>query len=155
MSNRNFGKIVDGRLEFAPNALTLSDCVILNPSEEQYKEYGYLPVMPSAANPESGYHVSSVSYDVMNGAIVTNYSYEQDEQPEKRYSKYRIGVAVQEAGLLDSLLGFFSENQSYKFHWDNAQDFGERDEIFMQIKAKLADAFGADAVNAILAKSEI
>ena len=64
-------------------------------------------------------------------------------------------MAIQDAGLLDALLQFFASNPAAKFHWDNAQEFEEKDENFVEICNQFADSFGEDAVSAILAKAEV
>ena len=40
----NYGKIVDGRMQAAPNALTVNGFKVINPGEETLRSEGYLPI---------------------------------------------------------------------------------------------------------------
>lgn len=44
MLNRNFGKLINGKLQYAPNPLVSRDVVISNPSKIEYVERGFLPI---------------------------------------------------------------------------------------------------------------
>lgn len=43
--NKKFGKLEDGNLIYAPSVLIVEDKQIISPSEEDYLENGYLPIV--------------------------------------------------------------------------------------------------------------
>lgn len=87
--NYQYGKLVDGRLIYAPNKLksTIEDedgnpisVQIINATAAQYAMCGWLPIL-KAQRPEpaeDGYYVPA--YDVVDGMIVERYVYEEEEE---------------------------------------------------------------------------
>lgn len=70
MRNYNYGKLTNGKLEYAPNILFDDDVQIINASAEKYAEHGYLPVerteQPEAS--ETFYYMPY--YEEQDGKIV-------------------------------------------------------------------------------------
>ena len=55
-----FGKLVDGFLQMAPNSIVVGDYRIVNPSANQYREAGFLPVVfTESPAVEDGYYLES------------------------------------------------------------------------------------------------
>ena len=58
--NRNFGKLIDGELTYAPRSLVIDGREIWNPRAETYARAGYLPVDPEFTQT----HVYRVGYAI-------------------------------------------------------------------------------------------
>lgn len=103
MKNRNYGKLLnDSTIEFAPAFLDKDGGIILNPSEEQYREAGWLPVVDDKpVAPEGKYVIRTSKGEVINNAI--HYIYETHDMPlaVKRYERVRLYIALVKAGVWD------------------------------------------------------
>ena len=154
--NRRFGKLDEaGNLTYAPNVLAVNGRILISPPDEAFIETGWHKVTDNAPTPTEGFYARPTGWVMTDGEIVRQYEQIAVEPTPKVYNKYRLGIAIQEAGLLDRLLQFFSANPAAKFHWDNAQEFEEKDENFNTIVGIFNEQFGEDAVSAILAKAEV
>ena len=51
-----YGKMVDGKIEFAKNPLWLGKTMVANPTEKHYIEAGYLPVIMQNIPNNDGYY---------------------------------------------------------------------------------------------------
>lgn len=56
MTNRNFGKIEEENIKFAPNPLWIGDKMIANPTDEMYKANGYKAVQYTQQPKKDGYY---------------------------------------------------------------------------------------------------
>ena len=153
--NRKFGKLEDGNLTYAPNVLAVDGRILMSPPDEAFLATGWHKVTDNAPTPTEGFYARPTGWAMTDGEIVRQYEQIAVEPTPKTYNKYRLGMAIQEAGLLDALLQFFAANPAAKFHWDNAQDFAEEDENFKTIVGIFNDQFGADKVAAILKAAEV
>ena len=54
--NTDYGKIIDSRIQYAPNPVYLDGYMIANPKPEQYKQAGYKPIRRTDAPREEGYY---------------------------------------------------------------------------------------------------
>ena len=154
--NRRFGKLDEiGNLTYAPNVLAVDGRILISPPDEAFLAARWYKVTDNAPTPTEGFYARPAGWAMVDGEIVRQYEQIAVEPPPKVYNKYRLGMAIQEAGLLDSLLQFFASNPAAKFHWDNAQEFEENDKNFVEICNQFVDSFGEDAVSAILAKAEV
>lgn len=45
MLNKNFGKLINNKLQYAPNPLAKGSIIISNPSKSEYMARGFLPVL--------------------------------------------------------------------------------------------------------------
>ena len=154
--NRRFGKLDEaGNLTYAPNVLAVNGRILISPPDEAFIATGWHKVTDNAPTPTEGFYARPTGWVMTDGEIVRQYEQIAVEPTPKVYNKYRLGMAIQEAGLLDALLQFFTANPAAKFHWDNAQDFSDEDENFKTIVSQFNTAFGADTVAAILAAAEV
>ena len=153
--NRKFGRLEDGNLTYAPKVLAVDGRILMSPPDEAFLATGWHKVTDNAPTPTEGFYARPTGWAMTDGEIVRQYEQIAVEPTPKTYNKYRLGMAIQEAGLLDALLQFFAANPAAKFHWDNAQDFAEEDENFKTIVGIFNDQFGADKVAAILKAAEV
>lgn len=154
--NTKYGKInLTGGIEYAPSTLHTDHGLSFNPSEADYIAAGWLKIVNNQPETREGFYPVRGKYVEVEGHIETMWIYQSIPVTPKTYNKYRLGMAIQSAGLLDALLGFFSANPAAKFHWDNAQDFSDNDENFKAIVAVFVEQFGEDKVTEILTNAEV
>ena len=153
--NRKFGKLEDGNLTYAPNVLAVDGRILISPPDEAFLAAGWHKVTDNAPTHTEGFYARPTGWAIVDGEIVRQYEQIAVEPPQKVYNKYRLGMAIQEAGLLDALLQFFAANPASKFHWDNAKEFVDDDENFRTIVGIFNKQFGADKVAAILKAAEV
>lgn len=67
-----YGKLIDGKLTYAPKVLRVDGKTIINPNGDTLKAYGYLPVITEDVMPiaEEGHTVQPAGYAVEDGQIV-------------------------------------------------------------------------------------
>lgn len=154
--NRRFGKLDEaGNLTYAPNVLAVDGRILISPPDESFLAAGWYKVTDNAPTPTEGFYARPAGWALTDGEIVRQYEQIAVEPTPKVYNKYRLGMAIQEAGLLDALLQFFEANPASKFHWDNAKDFVDDDENFKTIVGIFNEQFGEDKVAAILKAAEV
>ena len=153
--NRKFGKLEDGNLTYAPNVLAVDGRILISPPDDAFLAAGWHKLTDNAPTPTEGFYARPTGWAMVDGEIVRQYEQIAVEPTPKVYNKYRLGMAIQEAGLLDALLQFFTANPAAKFHWDNAQDFVDDDENFRTIVGIFNKQFGTDKVAAILKAAEV
>ena len=153
--NRKFGKLEDGNLTYAPNVLAVDGRILISPPDEAFLAAGWYKVTDNAPTPTEGFCARPTGWAVNDGEIVRQYEQIAVEPTPKVYNKYRLGMAIQEAGLLDALLQFFVSNPAAKFHWDNAREFEEDDENFKTIVGIFNEQFGENNVAEILKAAEV
>ena len=153
--NRKFGKLEDGNITYAPNVLAVNGRILISPPDEAFLAAGWYKVTDNAPTSTEGFYARPTGWSMVDGEIVRQYEQIAVEPTPKVYNKYRLGLAIQEAGLLDALLQFFASNPAAKFHWDNAKDFADEDENFKTIVGIFNKQFGADKVAEILKAAEV
>ena len=119
--NRNFGKLIEGAITYAPSALILDGRTILNPNAESYAAAGYLPIdtaAPSDPAPE-GYHYEPRGWEIFDDdrspvarhirrvwELVAN-----PPPPPRRWTRLSIKTALATAGMLDAARQFLSASE--------------------------------------------
>ena len=118
--NRNFGRLTEGELTYAPSSLVIDGRTILNPTAESYAAAGYLPVdasAPSEPAPE-GYHYEPRGWEIFDDSspvarhirrvweIVAN-----PPPPPRRWTRLSIKTALAKAGMLDEARQFLSATE--------------------------------------------
>ena len=154
--NHRFGKLDEaGNLTYAPNVLAVGGRILISPPDDAFLAAGWYKVTDNAPTPTDGFYARPTGWSMVDGEIVRQYEQIAVEPSPKVYNKYRLGMAIQEAWLLDELLKFFASNPAAKFHWDNAQDFADDDENFRTIVGIFNEQFGEDKVAEILKEAEV
>ena len=153
----------NGILRYMPMILKDGDFYRVNPPPEIYAAHGGYKRRAIKSEPVEG--VVLVENDPKDwmwdkDAMIVEVTYHEEVVPEpepipKRYNKYELGLAIEEAGLLDAFLQLFEANAKLKFHWNNAEEFEEGDENFEAFKAAMVKAFNKEIVAEILAKAEV
>ena len=119
--NRNFGKLIEGAITYAPSVLVLDGREIWNPRAETYAQAGYLPVDTAAPSepPREGYHYEPRGWEIFDDdrspvarhirrvwEIVAN-----PPPPPRRWTRLSIKTALATAGMLDAARQFLSSTE--------------------------------------------
>ena len=112
--NRNFGKLTDGELTYAPRSLVIDGREIWNPRAETYAQAGYLPVDTASPSvpPREGYHYTPDGWEERDGAIRRVWREEANPPPlPRRWTRLSIKTALATAGMLDAARQFLSASE--------------------------------------------
>jgi len=112
--NRNFGKLIEGVVTYAPSVLVLDGRTILNPNAESYAAAGYLPVVDAAPSvpPREGYHYNPDGWEERDGAIRRVWREEANPPPPpRRWTRLSIKTALAQAQMLDAVRQFLSASE--------------------------------------------
>lgn len=116
--NRNFGRLTEGELTYAPSSLVIDGRTILNPTAESYAAAGYLPVdtsAPSEPAPE-GFHYEPRGWEIFDDdrspvarhirrvwEIVAN-----PPPPPRRWTRLDILTALGESDMFDAAFAYLN-----------------------------------------------
>ena len=162
MMNRDFGKLVGGRVECAPKVLEVGGRVLVSPRAADYRAAGWLPVVRTMPDPPEGHHAAGMSYAVNaeGSAIVAVYGYEADKPAAKRYSKLKLYAALSAEGLWKPLMDWLGTQTvgglDARTAFDLAQELDDTHPLFspMLTAAKKALGVSDGKAAAILTVSE-
>ena len=73
-----YGKLIDGKLQLAPNPIVVDKMTIANPSENILIEQEYLPILNSESPKEEGYYFTPY-YEVEDNVIVQKWQAHKKE----------------------------------------------------------------------------
>ena len=107
--NRNFGRLVEGAITYAPRSLIIDGREIWNPRAETYAQAGYLPVVEASPSdpPREGYHYAPDGWEERDGAIRRVWREEANPPPPpRRWTRLSIKTALAQAGMLDAARAF-------------------------------------------------
>lgn len=161
--NRNFGKLVEGQVEYAPSVLVIGDTTYFNPHAEHYlaaPDGPYYPVVadfPSQPAPE-GYHYEARGWKLADGAVRRVYATVQDPPPlQPVYDRYKLVCALEEAGLLGDFMEILKTDPVLEFKWASAKQLDYDDNVLETGIAAMKSALGVtdEQIAAILAASEV
>lgn len=150
-----YGTIENNVMKPAPRAIRIGDAMVCNPTDAQYEQAGYLPVVderPSQPAP-NGYHYEAQGWTERGGVIQRVYAAIQDPPPPPRtFSKLRIVAALMEAKVWDTVKQYIIDHDLYDLYLA-AQEFAEDNQYFTQGEAQLQSALGwtDEQVEAVLA----
>lgn len=116
--NRNFGRLTDGELSYAPSSLVIDGRTILNPTAESYAAAGYLPVdasAPSEPAPE-GYHYEPRGWEIFDDdrSPVARHIrrvweiVENPPPPPRRWTRLDILTALGESDMFDAAFAYLN-----------------------------------------------
>ena len=104
-----YGKLLNGKLVEAPNVLNKDGKQYINPPEELYLEYGYLPLeYTTIPDVKEGYHLVQ-SWVNVGDKMIQGWNYEADE--ETIASAKKLKELEDKVAELTALLMKLSENK--------------------------------------------
>ena len=137
---RNYGKLVEGEVEYAPAKITKDDgTVISNPSAETYLAAGWKRIVDEPPAAEPGHIVEVSGWDETADSIVRIYKQVPDETPETKvrvFSKLKLVAALKEADKW-VLVKTWIEERSLWDYYLAAQNFREDNEMFADALAAI------------------
>jgi len=112
--NKNFGKLENDKLEYAPDVLVLSDRVVANPSAATYISAGWFPIDESAPEdpPPVGSHYEADGWEISEQTIVKKWKTVQDSHSKTRrsLSKRKLYNIFNEMGKWEQVQQFMELN---------------------------------------------
>lgn len=103
--NRNFGKLADGKLTYAPDYIRIDEMGVWNPTADMYAAAGWLPVVDEKPTGKVGVYYVPNGWEQKNGAIRRIYDERPivaPEPPVARYSGWKIYKAIKAEGFGDA-----------------------------------------------------
>ena len=151
--NTNYGRIVNGQLEYAPSSLVTPAGVVVNPSAATYRKAGWLRVEPVPPPPD-GYSHAISGYTWNDEAITPIVKRIPIENPPRTFSKLKLVTILTERGIWPAVRDWLDETGWGDF-FIAAQTIREDHPAF---KAALAESksrfnFTDDQIAAVLAAS--
>lgn len=155
--NRNFGKLTDGELTYAPKTLWDGDTCYCNPTVEQYAAQGWLSVHAEKPTDKVGVYYIADGWEERDGAIYRKWREEPivaPPPPVTRYSKLKLIVAAKAAGKWAAFKAFIAQ-AGYEDEWAACQFLSSDYAQFAAAKEAIiaAGIATAEEVDAILAAS--
>ena len=148
--NRKFGKLVDGKLVYAPSMVAHDGRSYINPKGPDYLKaddgpwYPIEPLPPPVEPAPEGYHYINNAW-VFNEELKqyeSNYILVENPPPEPRvFSKMRIVTALMNAGIWAQVKQWLEASGYYDLYLA-AQDFREDDPYFKEGFAALKAQLG-------------
>ena len=110
--NRNYGRLIEGEIEYAPASLHTERGFVTNPTAATYAASGWLPVVDerhSDPAPE-GYHWEPRGWEVASASEIRRvYELVADPPaPPRRWTRLTIKTALAQAGMLDTARQFLA-----------------------------------------------
>ncbi len=106
--NTNYGRIVNGRLEYAPSSLVTPSGVTVNPTAATYRKAGWLRVEPVPPPPE-GYTNAISGYTWGDETITPIVKNIPIETPPRTFSKLKLVTALTERNLWQAVKDWLDE----------------------------------------------
>ena len=150
--NRNFGKLEDGALTYAPDALIIDGRTILSPKATHYLAAGYLPIedAPPSEPPAEGYHWEARGWEAQEGAIRRVYAEVENPPPApRRWSSLAIKRVLEARGSWAEVKAMLEAANAYD-DFLMADYIAEDDEAFLAARAEAVKLYGEETVAAIL-----
>ena len=151
--NINYGRIVNGQLEYAPSSLVTPAGVVVNPSAATYRKAGWLRVEPVPPPPEGYTHAIS-GYTWSDEAITPIVKRIPIENPPRTFSKLKLVTILTERGIWPAVRDWLDETG-----WGDfliaAQNIREDHPAFKAALAESKSRFGFtdDQIAAVLTAS--
>ena len=98
--NMNYGRLSEGRIEYAPSSLDTEDGVKMNPSEASYLAAGWKKVVDARPTAEPGYRVEVSGWNEGADTLTCVYKVVPGEAPvsgPRVFSKLKLVAALKEA----------------------------------------------------------
>ena len=154
--NTKYGKLVDGRIVYAPNALETDGGIKVNPSKASYLAAGWKKVVDVRPEVAEGARLEISSWREDAETLTCVYKAVAVAAPAagpRVFSKLKAVMALKEAGLWVLTKTWIEENGLYDLYLA-AQDFSEDNEFFRRGRTELQRLARKtdEEIEAILAK---
>jgi len=148
--NTKYGKLEDGRIEYAPSVLTADGEIKVNPSETSYLAAGWKKVVDNPPTPEEGMDVMPTSWTEDETTVTRLYKQvphvvqevvsttDVAEPGHRTFSKLKLVTALKEANKWVLVKTWLEEKAYYDFYLA-AQDFREDHPLFAEGLAALKE----------------
>ena len=155
--NRNYGKLNEGKIAYAPETLYIDGKLVLAPRAEHFAAAGWLKIYDDKPVEKAGVCFIPYGWEAREGAIYRTYREEPlvpPAPPVIRYSKLKLIVASKAAGKWDAFKAFI-EKAGYEDEWNAAQFLSSGYAQFEQAKTAIiaAEIATSEEIEAILAAS--
>lgn len=155
--NRNFGKLEDGAVKYAPINLVIGGALVSNPTDAEYLANGWLAVHAEKPTDKVGVYYIPDGWEERDGAIYRKWLEEPivaPPPPVTRYSKLKLIVAAKAAGKWTAFKAFIA-SAGYEDEWAACQFLASNYPQFAAAKETIVAAgiATAEEVDAILAAS--
>lgn len=101
--NRNFGKLTDGKLTYAPETLRIGDTFKMCPTAEEYAAQGWIAVYSEKPTDKVGVYYIPDGWEQRDGAIWRKWREEPIVAPEpinRRWTRLKIKTELAMAGMI-------------------------------------------------------
>ena len=137
--NMNYGRLSEGRIEYAPNALDTADGVKMNPSEASYLAAGWKKVVDVKPTAEPGFRIEVSGWRESDDTLTCVYKVVAGETPAtgtRVFSKLKLVAALKEADKWVLVKTWIEERGYYDFYVA-AQNFREDNPLFAEALAAI------------------
>lgn len=84
--NRNFGKLVDGKIEYAPSEIKIGNTYFPKPTAEQYLALGWKRIIDDAPTPEEGGYWTATGWEEKETYIERVYEWRETKRTEADFN---------------------------------------------------------------------
>jgi len=146
--NRNFGKVIDSAIQYAPDAVRNGGRIIIHPNAEGYAtadDGPWLPIVdePPTTPPREGYHWEARGWAEAEGRIVRQYAEVADPPPPPRvFRRSYLAQWIRAAGKWDAFTAFLADPAAadLAFMWEYCTEFDEDNLAWPQALAAIKAA---------------
>ena len=132
--NMNYGRLSEGRIEYAPSSLDTEDGVKMNPSEASYLAAGWKKVVDERPTAEPGHRVEVSGWREDADTLTCVYKVVPGVAPAagpRVFSKLKLVAALKEADKWVLVKTWIEERGYYDFYVA-AQNFREDNPLFKE-----------------------
>ena len=137
--NTKYGRLTNGRIEYAPSSLETEDGVKMNPSEASYLAAGWKKVVDVKPTAEPGFRAEVSGWREDADTLTCVYKVVAGETPAasaRVFSKLKLVAALKEADKW-VLVKTWIEERGYYDYYVAAQNFREDNPLFTEALAAI------------------
>lgn len=154
--NTKYGRLNNGRIEYAPNALETEDGMKMNPSKASYLAAGWKKVVDVRPVVEAGHRLEVSGWLEDAESLTCVYKVIADDAPVKGprvFSKLKLVAALKAADKW-VLVKTWLEEKAYYDYYLAAQDFAEDNDLFIEGRNAIQGYLGVsdEYIESILSK---
>ena len=145
--NRNYGKMNDGSITYAPETLYIDGKLVLAPRAEHFAAAGWLKIYDEKPVEKEGVRFIPSGWEARDGAIYRTYREEPlvpPAPPAIRYSGWKMYKALKAEGFGDAFDALMKSDIGVMIAFVRPQYFLSNDDDFTSMMAKLCTALGID-----------